>query len=315
MKTRFIKKGIFFSIFVLILVLMNDWMDREGSPHYSLQYDEALHPKVNADVVILGASNAAHGINPKYLEKDHLKVFNFSLNGAGPYFYLKWYRKIFQRNYKKPECVIYGVNWMMFADHRLQRQIENDSRYIPLDIIFSEFRDLKTLNTLVLNRFPFIRGRRELPERFFGLFQKHARRSPFILSGYYNGFIPYERKGRLDKQKGSKPQHDRVQISAFEELLDEFKKDKIRVILVGVPGYLPSRSDANISEAMQLIHKIADERQIPFLDYETKRISDLNVNPDFFSDWIHLNEKGSVAFSELLRGDLDSLLKQRTVKD
>jgi hypothetical protein len=34
-----------------------------------------------------------------------------------------------------------------------------------------------------------------------------------------------------------------------------------------------------------------------------------------FSDWVHLNEKGSDAFSKLLRGDLDFLLKQKTAKE
>ena len=315
MRIRFREKVIFLSILVIILVLMNFWMDGEGNPHYPLQYDEVFHPKVNADVVILGASHATHGINPKYLEKDHVRVFNFALNGAGPYFYLKWYRKIFQRHYRKPDCVIYGVHWIMFENHTLQRQLEQDSKYFPLDFIFKEFRDFKTLNTLVLNRFAFIRERRGLPYRLGRLFEKRRGGSPFLLSKYYNGFVPYERKGRLDKKKGSKPQHDRVQIDAFEELLEEFEKNKIQVIFVHIPGFLHSRDDTNISESIQLIHKIAEERKIPFLDYETKRITNLNSDPSMFSDWVHLNEKGSNAFSQLLKSDLDFLSKQRARKD
>jgi hypothetical protein len=34
-----------------------------------------------------------------------------------------------------------------------------------------------------------------------------------------------------------------------------------------------------------------------------------------FSDWVHLNEKGSDAFSKLLKSDLDFLLQQRIAKD
>jgi hypothetical protein len=77
------------------LILMNYWMDYEPNPHYPLQYDEVFHPKVKADLVILGASQATHGINPRYLESEHLKVFNFALDGAPPSFYLKWYNQIF----------------------------------------------------------------------------------------------------------------------------------------------------------------------------------------------------------------------------
>jgi lysophospholipase L1-like esterase len=135
-----------------------------------------------------------------------------------------------------------------------------------------------------------------------------------MVSKYYHGFIPYERKGNLDKQKGSKPKNDEVQINAFKELLNDFEKNNIQVILVNIPGYLPARDPNNIQESIELIHKIAEERKIPFLDYETKRITGLNTDPSLFSDWVHLNGKGSDAFSKLLKSDLEFLLKQRKTK-
>jgi lysophospholipase L1-like esterase len=145
------------------------------------------------------------------------------------------------------------------------------------------------------------------------MFGKH--REVYLLSRYYHGFIPYERKGGLDKKKDVKPKNSRDQIRAFEALLDEFKKDKIEVIFVQVPGYLPARDVTNIEKSMQLLDKIAVERKIPFLDYDTKRITNINTDPSMFSDWIHLNEKGSEAFSKLLKGDLDFILKQRVAKE
>ncbi len=310
MRIRLGKKALFFSILVVILVLMNFWMDRELNPHYPLQYSEVFHPRVNADVIILGASHATHGINPKYLEADHLKVYNFSLNGAGPSFNLKWYKKIFQPRYPKPLYVIYGVHWGMFDEGLLQRKIEQDSKYFPLHFLLKEFNDFKTLTTLILNRFAFIRGRKQLVQ---WLFQKSP--DVYILSRYYNGFIPYERKGRLDKKKDVKPQNSRDQIRAFEALLDEFKKEKIEVIFVQIPGYLPARNPSNIEESMRLLNKIAEERKILFLDYDTKRITNINTDPSMFSDWIHLNEKGSDAFSKLIKSDLGFIAKQRAAKE
>jgi lysophospholipase L1-like esterase len=137
---------------------------------------------------------------------------------------------------------------------------------------------------------------------------------PYILPQYYNGFVPYERKGRLDKKKGSKPKNDKVQINAFRELLDDFKKNNIQVILVNIPGYLPARDPDNIQESIALIHKIAEEKGIPFLDYETERITDLNTDPSLFSDWVHLNGRGSDAFTKLLKSDLELLLEQKKTK-
>ena len=309
-RIRLKKKVLFLSILAVILVLMNYWLDRELNPHYPLQYGEVFHPKVSANMIILGASHATHGINPRYLEKDHLKVFNFSLNGAGPSFNLKWYRKIFQPNYPKPLYVIYGVHWGMFDENLLKRTFEHDSKYFPNQFLFYEFSDLEALRTLVMNRFAFIRERKQLSDR---LFRRH--REVYLLSKYYNGFIPYERRGGLDRKRDVKPKNSRAQIRAFEELLDEFEKNRIQTIFVQIPGYLPARHDANILESMQLLNKIAEDRKILFLDYDTKKITNINTDPSMFSDWVHLNGKGSDAFSRLLKSDLDFLSKQRIAKD
>src|SRR4030042_1056875 len=104
MKKPLKKMAVFLLLLFLILILMDYWMDYEPNPHYPLHYEEIFHRKVNADLVILGASQATHGINPKYLETEHLKVFNFALNGAPPSFYLKWYN-IFRHHYRKPSYV------------------------------------------------------------------------------------------------------------------------------------------------------------------------------------------------------------------
>jgi phosphate/sulfate permease len=61
MRIRWIKKIGFLSILIGILILMNSWMDRGGNRQSRLQYDEAFHPKVNADMIIIGASRLPMG--------------------------------------------------------------------------------------------------------------------------------------------------------------------------------------------------------------------------------------------------------------
>ena len=80
-------------------------------------------------------------------------------------------------------------------------------------------------------------------------------------------------------------------------------------------GYLPARSGSNIEESMKLINEIAEKRRILFLDYDTKRITNINTDRSMFSDWVHLNEKGSDAFSKLLKSDLELLLRRRSAED
>lgn len=300
-----LKKIILFTtlLFVLLL-LMNRWMDRELNPHYPLQYQEVFHPQVKANMIILGASHATHGINPKYIERDQLKVYNFSLNGAGPLFNLNWYRKIFQHYYPKPLYAIYGVHWGMFDDSLLKRKFEQDSHYFPLPFLVKELRELNSFKELLLNRFAFIRERKHLASRLF-----HKKfRDVYLPSKYYHGFIPFERKGGLDGEDTVNPRNNPAQIKAFEELLDEFEKDGIQVIFVHVPGYSPGRGASNLAEGMHLLNRISKARDIPFLDYETERISSVNTDKSLYSDWAHLNEKGSDTFSALLKKDLEKLI-------
>ncbi len=316
MSARFRKKLFFFSILFAILVFMNYWTDRELNPHYPLQYSEAFHPKVNANVIIMGASQTAHGINPKYFETDHLKVFNFSMGGAGPSFNLKWYKKIIKVYYPKPSRIIYGVHWGMFDENFLQRRFEQDSQYFTRTFLFHELLrtrsldDLERVKTLFFNRLGIIRGRRQLADRLF-----RGAGNVYALSRYYNGFIPYARKGKVDRKRDIKLQNSEAQIKAFEELLDEFQRDGIEVIFVQAPEYLPARNVSDIEESMQFLDGIAEKRKIPFLDYDTKRITNINTDTSMFSDSIHLSEKGSDVFSKLLKGDLDFLLARKVIQN
>ena len=303
---KFSRKIAFFLFsLLLILMLMNYRMDYESNPHYPLQYDEVFYPKVKADLVIVGASQAAHGINPKYLESEHLKVFNFALGGAPPSFYLKWYDKIFSQYYPKPSYMIYAVHWNMFDDIITPRQIEHDSGYFPLPFFIKQLGDVGSLQTLLSYRFAFCKYRKEALTMLFD-----KRKEIYPKAKYYNGFIPFKERKKLRKTDIVNPKVNPVQLKAFVQFLNDCERDGIKVIFVHVPGYLYGRETQNILKNVQLIKGIAEKRGIPWLDYETERISSINMNDDLFADWIHMSEEGSEAFSKLLKQDLESLLKR-----
>ena len=303
MRIPYRKILLFTLLLFVILGLMNLWMDKETYPHFPLQYDEAFHPRVKADVIIMGASHATHGVHPGYLEIDHLKVFNFAFNGASPLFNLNWFEKVFKPNYPRPSCVIYGVHWVMFDGQFLQRKFEQDSKYFPFRFFLKEFRDLKGLGALLLNRFAFIRERRQILPR---LFKKKRQEEVYPVSRYYQGYIPFETRRDLEKKDLANPRIDPDQLKAFEALLSEFERDRIKVIFIGIPDYIPGRESSTMEKNMELIQKIARERNIPFLNYETERVTEINYNRDYYVDWAHLNGKGSEAFSKLLRSDFES---------
>jgi hypothetical protein len=303
MKVPYRKIFLFLFILGAILFLMNLWMDKEIYPHFPLQYEEAFHPKVKADVIIMGASHATHGVHPRSLETDRIRVFNFAFNGASPLFNLNWYKKVFEPNYPKPSCVIYGVHWVMFDGQFLRRRLEQDSKYFPSKFFFEEFRDLKTLGALLLNRFAFIRERRQIMPR---ILRKKREREVYPVSRYYQGYIPFETRRDLDKKDLANPKIDPDQLRAFEDLLDLFERDGVKVIFVEIPDYIPGRDSSTLEKNMQLITTIAQKRGVPFLNYETEKITEINYMRDYYVDWAHLNGKGSEAFSKMLRSDFEA---------
>lgn len=299
------KGGIFAFFLLVILILLNGWMDQNMTTHYDLQYGEAIHPRINAPIIIIGSSSATHGINPKYLEDDRLSIYNFALNGGNPLFYLKWYNHILSRYYRKPSHVIYAVDWFMFDDNLLQRQFEHDSKYFPLSLLMAEMKNPRVLKMLILNRFAFIRERKKLPVL---LFKKRRHQDIYPMEKYYKGFVPYESKGKLWKTKEVKITHSREQFEAFEKILNQFKRDGINVIFVQIPEYIPGRHSASFLGDIEWVDGIARGRNIPFLDYNRGKISAINYEIRYYSDWAHLNEEGSEVFSKLLKQDLKRIL-------
>jgi|GEM_PF-656669 len=98
--------------------------------HYFGQYYEMYEQVYNADVIFIGTSHCAHGVNPLYLEEaipEH-SFFNFGLNGSVPSFYQDWY-DIFKNeaHYPTPKVIVWCVDWFMCDTGWLWRRITFDT--------------------------------------------------------------------------------------------------------------------------------------------------------------------------------------------
>ena len=115
--------------------------------HYFGQYYEMFEQVYNADVIFIGTSHCAHGVNPLYLEEkmpEH-SFFNFGLNGSVPSFYEDWY-EIFKNEakYPTPKVIVWCVDWFMCDDSWLWRRITFDSPAdMPLGIMRAIVKDEK----------------------------------------------------------------------------------------------------------------------------------------------------------------------------
>lgn len=307
----FVNRLIFFVLVLLIGVFFINIAinSKNKSPqYYQLHYDEFLKESNFHNGIILGSSHATHGIRPSYLTLPELTFFNFALNGAGPEFYYKWYNDIFDKMYNKPEFIIFCVEWFLFDPSWLYRRYEHDSEYFPRKIFvnnFLNFQDYDT-KTLFLNRYPFLKHNRYKDLKF--LFIKDTINSNIFISDEFdNGFIPYEDNNHTIENP-NKDIFDNHQLKYFNELLNEWTKDSIAIVFIHMPEYAPL-SNYYVHKTDSIFRALSEQYKIPFLNYNIEKRSYINNNIDYYSDWGHLNGKGSIAFSKLLNNDLYNIIK------
>ena len=315
--------------------------------HYDGQFQEIYEKRVNADYIFIGTSHFTHGVTPEEFEKSGKKFFNFSLNGSNPSYYAWWYNEVFKtNNYVKPKAVIFGVDWFMFDSKWLWRRSEFDYKYLreasrgPASAAGSgeayeaskytpykysgKWYDIDAAVTYITNRFAvfssgsrfielvlpekkdesvFISGKREKKSKQFSITSEGFR-----LDLFYKGYVAWQADYSGKHAGDVKTDYQAGEETAFITLLKQFKDDEIPVVFVMAPEYLPGRNAPQFDRMADIIKGIADERIIPFLNYNKELISEINEDYSCFSDWGHLNDAGAHIFSRKLYGDLNKIL-------
>jgi hypothetical protein len=264
--------------------------------YYKYSYDEMFNSTVRNNIII-GASHAVHGINPKYITFDNF--YNFALDGANPSFTLMWYKSLLLKH-KKPNLIIYEVNWFMFDSSWLWRRIEQDSRYLPISIVFELLLNTNINKIKLLKNYLFVLDGGDLYNKII---------NPIGIVDYntsYNGFIALNyNKLAYNKLYCN---YDSSQLNDFVALIQLIKKNKSKLILVQAPEYIPDSDSSDRLNQNRLLEDIANTYQIPFINYNGDRVSEINYNKNLYADWGHLNKEGSVQFSKLLDNNLSTFL-------
>lgn len=131
--------------------------------------------------------------------------------------------------------------------------------------------------------------------------------SGFVTSGFYQGYIPWE-NGFGGHRSDAGCNDNPSQVKDFTKLLDIFKKEGIPMVFVMCPEYIPGRNAPQFDEKNNYLIKLAEQYEIPYLNYNTDLVSDLNNDYMYFSDWGHMNTAGSTLFSKTLANDITEYL-------
>lgn len=312
MKT-FLKNTLFFiGILIIVTLAINLFQTfYNAEPRFYKNKFSVLEEKNNATIsgIIIGTSHATHSIRPKQLDTTGIKFYNFALNGANPKYFYHWYTKIFKASNLKPKHCIFNIDFFMFDPAWLWRDFEQDAEYFPDSLFIKElFTKKNSLNKkdLIINRFPFLKYRKQINKSL--VLQKGDDR--FNMNDYNQGYITYSIPyNDTYFTPVTSFKNDTVQLSYFRKLITLLNKENINIYFVMVPEYGIEKKQYENMSSLDTIQKIATQFKIPILNFNTQLRSNINDDIKYFSDWGHMNGKGSLLFSKMLAKEMITVMK------
>ncbi len=291
------------SFLILVFLALNIFLSKHNDepPHYRLQYQESLNKNSIYNGAIIGNSNATHSIRPSKLDTLDIRFYNFALNGGTQNFYSDWYNDLFVINHPKIDY------WIISADHyfitRNERNFTSDSEYFPVKhfwslLIGDNEYDKKNL---IANKIPLLKYR----SRVKGSLNKNTQgKYKFLIEDFDRGYISLEKKNNIDIS-GPKIIKEKISIEAkehFIKLINRISEHGSKLVFVIPPEY--NLSEEQYKDHKKFLTKLSLEKNIPLYDFNEKKYHEILHRRENFTDLIHLNKKGSLLFSNLLREKL-----------
>lgn len=259
-----------------------------------------LSPEDRSDIVIMGSSHA-DGIIAKYLKLNHgLSAGKFSIPGSNPEYNYNLYTKYFKKYHpNKPSLIIYCVDWFIFDDvNALRRKIDADYSCLPRQIYAKEFlHNLKDIQRYVFCLFPI-----------FNVDRNNLSHITRLLPTKSVNTTPSSYRDSEDRARAIVGHVSDDQLYYFIKLLEKFKTDNIKVLLVQTPEHLNVKYGDSYAHNNLLLNHIANLYGLEYLNYNHAKASPINYDKKNYADWGHLNSTGAVAFTELFNKDLNKFI-------
>jgi hypothetical protein len=191
--------------------------------------------KENIDVLVLGASDAYRGYDPRFFDEQNIKIFNLGSSVQTPI----QTEVLLSRYFKKlnPKLVIYNVQPTSFTNTGVEASgdlIYNDYFESSLWSLAIESKNFKVINTCIL------RSIQNLFDPNYQTSETQNNDDVYIPGGYVMNTAAnqYEFGDKLNSRPLENKQN--YQVQAFMRIIDTFKNANIPYILVETPklGYI-----------------------------------------------------------------------------
>ena len=269
--------------------------------------------KINADVLIYGASRALN-INPEVI-KDSLnrECYNMGINGLGfRHIYLRHVE--FMKLNTPPKIIIVSIDIGSLAKGK---NLFQQDQFLPYMLCNrSTHKYLRDVNSFSFFEyyFPLIRycGRRNAIQEAVKCSLSANDTTILRKKGYMESDEGWNEdlKNAQAKYGTIRITNDPKSIELFDSLLAECKKKNISVILVNSPEYIDGQLFVeNRDEIINIYKEFSRKYGLLFLDYSSDNIC---YDNKYFYNAQHLNKVGSAVFNLKLFADLRNALNNNT---
>lgn len=271
-------------------------------------WNDINNKRLNDELIIYGSSRSCVHINPKILDEE-LNVNSYNLGYNGQKAKLVRYRNdVILKKGIKPKNVIINLD----IDFLSKTGVFIPEQFLPL--LFFDYeayvffrKDLKW--RLIDVYVPLVRYRKlrytdsKIYEDFcksnFGFYSKRLR-----YKGFEGKHLPWSNNNYKTYAIDIDPLSKKDLILMIQDL----QRINTNVILINSPEYIKQiKSQNNREEIIQLYKSIAQQFNIPFIDYSKDSI---NFQKNLFYDSNHLNAEGADIFTKKLAKDIKPYIKR-----
>jgi hypothetical protein len=294
--------------FLFLFAYVVDSGLRKSKCNYYAEWNDVFHGRVNADIIVLGASRALVHVSPKVLDSMlHCNSYNLGISGSS--FPLQYEQlKIYLRYNRKPKIILQEVSFSSTLTAAVRPDIKQFLPYLYdssiVKIVKNNFNTYSPLDRY----FPLYKYNNEGWLIMEGL-RNHFGRN--VKSQKYKGYIGINAKWRVaaweDVKKANSKTFpvDTAAVSLLRNYLGFCRSQNIKVVLFFSPVYYRYPAYVtNKDEILNVFYTLAHDYDAVFLNYMNDSISG---NQDYFYNPLHMNAKGAETFTADLANKLRSI--------
>ncbi len=311
---KFIIKGLIFIIPVFIILGLIEYKLYQIPNGYNKKRALLESQLDSLEVLVLGSSQALHGINPAYFS---LKGFNVANNSQSLYYDTQIALKYIDRM-KRLKCVVVNISyfslWNQLED--LPEDWRDSFYYYFWDIKYPGLKILNAKNYSLIMLYGTQNALQYTAERFHVDLTEHMSPNGWIKTDTLpNNPQISDESGRKRVEFHDKIRHQKrftENIALLENFISECKKRKVDVTFVMTPVYETYYRYANpevIRKNKLALNKLCKKYGCRYFNYF--------IDPRFtikdFNDNDHLNFMGARKFSTLLNNDFISAYSKDTL--